>query len=87
MNVSEEQLKINFERFDDIVEGLQGLSAMALMKKVGDVSEAIKLQRDFMAQILKEHRLITLKVDELVLESESLKERLDQCLKKHQSDI
>lgn len=84
--MSNEQLDINFERFDNIVEGLQGLSAMMLMKKVGDVSEAIKLQRDFMAQILKEHRQITSTVNRLLLESEDIKKRLDKCQKKLPSD-
>ncbi len=72
-NMNEEQLKDKFKEFDCIVEGLQGLTAMQLMKKVGDVSKAIKMQHELTAALFIEYK--------------TLNERLSQCLKKHPSDI
>jgi len=72
-NMTESQLKNKVEEFNCIVEGLQGLTAMQLMKKVGEVSKAIKMQHELTAALFIEYK--------------TLNERVSQCLKKPLSDL
>ncbi len=72
-NMTESQLESKFKEFDCIVEGLQGLSAMQLMKKVGDISKAIKMQHELTAALFIEYK--------------KANKRMSQCLKKRPSVI
>jgi len=70
--MTESELDENFQEFNCIVDGLQGLSTMQLMGKAGEVSKAIKLQRDLTEALYCEYKTMT--------------ERLDQWQKKNLSE-